>query len=62
MKTFLGITVALVLLALDWAALHDIVKANEPDYTLEYGMLAFSVVAFATGFVLLRRNRRAIGG
>ena len=46
MKTFLGITVALVLLALDWAALHDIVKANEPDYTLEYGMLAFSVVAF----------------
>jgi len=37
----------LALLALDWAALHDILKRNEPNYTVEYTMLAISVVIFA---------------
>lgn len=60
MKTLLCVAATLLLLALDWAALHDILKANEPNYTLEYAMLAFSLVVFAgLLFVLLRRNRRA---
>ena len=36
-------------LVLDWAALHDILKANEPGYRLEYTILAASVLFF--GFV-----------
>jgi hypothetical protein len=60
MKTLACVAATLLLLALDWAAWHDILKANEPDYTLEYGMLAFSVVPFAALLsVVLRRKRRA---
>ena len=36
-------------LALDWAALHDILKVSEPGYQLEYTVLAASVLFF--GFV-----------
>lgn len=39
-----------VLLILDWAALDDITTGNEPDYTLEYGILLFSAVVFAIIF------------
>ncbi len=36
--------VIISLVALDWAALHDILKANEPDYFLEYFTLIMSIV------------------
>ncbi len=61
MRTALFIVVALVLLALDWAALHDIVKGNETTYWQEYGMLAFSLIALAAMLVaaLRMRSKRA---
>jgi hypothetical protein len=45
-KTVLVISLVLLLLALDWAALNDIVQ-GEPDVYGEYAMLVFSVVVFA---------------
>lgn len=45
-KILVDITI-LILLALDWAALHDILKANERDLIGEYGVLVFSVIVFA---------------
>ncbi len=34
----------LVILALDWAALHDIIKGNEPNFLAEWTMLGASVL------------------
>jgi hypothetical protein len=45
MKVLLLVAVVLVLLALDWAAVHDILK-GEPNLYGEYGMLAFSAIVF----------------
>lgn len=57
-KLLLG-GVIVLLLVLDWAALHDIVK-GEPDPYLEYAMVAFSVLVFAAmGFAWLKQRRRA---
>ncbi len=42
--------------ALDWAALHDILR-GEPNLMAEYGMLAASVVA-GSGVVWLLSRRR----
>lgn len=36
-----------LLLVLDWAALHDIIKGNEPSYWMEYSIVGFSLVVFA---------------
>jgi len=48
-----------VLLALDWAALHDILKRNEPNYVAEYTMLAVSIAIFAALlFTQLRKRTR----
>jgi hypothetical protein len=44
-KTTLLIGAVILLLALDWAALHDIIS-GEPNLYLEYGFLGFSLVAF----------------
>jgi len=41
--------IVLLLLALDWAALHDILK-GEPNPYLEYGMVVFSLVIFGIMF------------
>jgi len=46
MKVMLALFV-LALLALDWAALHDILKGNEPNYYGEYTALAASALIFA---------------
>ena len=46
-KIIIGIVIA-VLLALDWAALHDIIKGGEPNYWGEYAMLGFSIIVFIT--------------
>ena len=45
-KKILTILIILILLALDWAALHDILKGQEPDYLMEYSMLIFSLLVF----------------
>ncbi|MFQ5777468.1 MAG: hypothetical protein ACE5IP_05625 [Terriglobia bacterium] len=57
MKTVAQIAVVLLLLALDWAALHDILKGNELDYSLEYGMLAASVIGFVALIVTALRKK-----
>jgi hypothetical protein len=44
----------LLLLALNWAALHDIVK-GEPSLALEYGTVVLSAVAVIAWLVLRRR-------
>lgn len=59
-KTFLFVVFALVLLALDWAALHNIITGNESSYWLEYGMLAFSLVVFA-GMTFIVVSRKLLG-
>ena len=46
---------AVVILALDWAALHDILKQNETDYSAEWTMLAASVFFF--GYLAWRELR-----
>ena len=48
--------IVLVLLALDWAALHDIAKGSELDYTGEYTTLLASLPVF--GFVLMATIRK----
>ena len=60
MKTILLIGMVVLLLALDWAALHDILK-GEPNPYSEYGMVLFSIVIFGVMiFIGLRRkNKRA---
>ncbi len=51
MKKIVLIIVVLILLALDLAALHDILK-GEPDPYAEYGMLVVSVIVF--GFLIVK--------
>lgn len=51
--------IILALLALDWAALHDIMK-GEPDLYNEYGMVVFSLVVF--GMMLYSGSRRRKSG
>lgn len=60
MKTVLLIGIVVLLLALDWAALHDILK-GEPNLYAEYGMILFSVIVFGVMILigLRRRNGRA---
>ena len=60
MKTLLLIGIVVLLLALDWAALHDIMK-GEPNLYAEYGMILFSMIIFGVMiFIGLRRkNKRA---
>ena len=51
----------LFLLALDWAAIHDIVKGTEANYGLEYTILAASlgVLAFLVVRLVRRTERRS---
>jgi len=57
MKTAASIVVVIVLLALDWAALHNILK-GEPNVVLEYGLLGFSLVVIGSPIHYGLRNRR----
>ncbi len=57
MKTAVLLVVVIVLLALDWAALHDILK-GEPNVVLEYGLLGFSLVVIGSLVYYGLRNRR----
>ena len=60
MRTVLLIGTIVLLLLLDWAALHDILK-GEPNLYAEYGMILFSIIVFGVMiFIGLRRkNKRA---
>ena len=50
----------LAILALDWAALHDIVKGSEANYTAEYIALALSVLVLGVVVVIgVRRGVRS---
>ncbi len=57
-RVLLLVAVVLVLLALDWATLHDILK-GEPNLYGEYGMLVFSAIVFGLLAIagLRRRDR-----
>lgn len=48
---------AIVLLALNWAAAHDILKENEPSYVMEYAVLIVSSLGIA-GFMIPKFLRR----
>jgi hypothetical protein len=56
MKALLLIAIVLVLVALDWAAVHDILK-GEPNLHGEYAMVVFSVVTFAVLIYIGLRGR-----
>jgi len=52
--------IALILLALDWAALHDIFK-GEPNPYLEYAVVVFSIILIsAVIFITLKRKKRRV--
>lgn len=58
MKTVLLMGIVVLLLALDWAALHDILK-GEPNLYAEYGMIVFSIIIFGVIiFIGLRRRNK----
>lgn len=61
MKILLWLCLFPLLLALDWAALHDILK-GEPNLNAEYGMLALSAAAFAGMAFLAPRKKGARAG
>lgn len=62
MKTILAIAMTMLLLALDWAALHDILK-GEPDPYAEYIILLVSIMAFAVmAFIGVRGRGKKVGG
>lgn len=48
-----------VILALDWAALHDILKANEPNFVAEWTMVGASVVLLPALALLWKRRAGA---
>ena len=53
------IAVVLLVLAADWAALHDILTGAEPDYTQEWTWLVASTVVLAgLAWIAVRRRRR----
>jgi len=59
-KTIVLTAIVVLLLALDWAALHDILK-SEPDLYLEYAIVMFSMIVFGLMIfiTLKRKNKRA---
>ncbi len=56
MKELSVVGIVALLVAVDWAALYDIVK-GEPDPYAEYGMAVFSVVAFGVMIVAWVRQK-----
>ncbi len=57
MKAF-WIVVVLLVLAADWAALHDIVTGGEPDYRQEWTWLVASTLVLAgLAWIAFRRRR-----
>lgn len=57
-KKLLTVGTGLALLALDWAALHDILK-GEPDARGEYAILLLSLAAFVAMTLLSHRRKES---
>jgi hypothetical protein len=55
-KKIILIPVILILLALDWAALHDILK-GEQNLLAEYGMLLLSMIIFTVILIAGSKKR-----
>lgn len=60
MKKILVILGLLVLAALDWAALHDILKQNEPSYVAEWMVVITSAVIFTACAIQFFRKRGVV--
>jgi len=61
MKTILWLCLFPLLVALDWAALHDILRGESNLYA-EYGMLVFSAAAFAAMIFLAAMKKKVRAG
>ena len=63
MKKVVWVVVALAVLVVDWAALHDISLGSEPSYTQEWTWLVVSSLALAGAawFALRRRTGQGTG-
>ena len=62
MTKVVWIAAVLVVLAGDWAALHDILHGTEPDYTQEWTWLVVSTLALGlAAWITLRRRRKEAG-
>ena len=57
MKKTLVFFSLLALAALDWAALHDILKKNESNYVAEWMVVIASAVIFAAAAIPFFRKR-----
>lgn len=55
-KIFLKLLTIFIIL-LDWAALHDIIKGNEPNYFGEYSVIILSVLYFAALVYFWLKNK-----
>lgn len=52
--------IVLILLALEWVALHDIFK-GEPNLYLEYAVVIFSIILISTViFITLKRKKKRV--
>jgi len=59
-KTIVLTAIVLTLLALDWAALHDIFR-GEPNLYLEYAVVIFSIILISgVIFITLKRKKRRV--
>jgi len=46
---------------LDWAAIHDILKGYESNYTAEYAFIGISIMYYFTVlFLLLKKKSRIV--
>ncbi|RPH94275.1 hypothetical protein EHM69_07835 [candidate division KSB1 bacterium] len=59
MRYFPFILITVVLIALDWAALHDIAK-SEPDLWAEWITIAASGLIFGVMLGIIMRSKRKI--
>jgi len=59
----IGIVAGLAVFALNWAALHDIIKAREPDLRAEHTVVILTVLGLlAWGMARVLRMRRGEKG
>ena len=62
MKKVLWVVAVLLVLIVDWAALHDILGGREPSYSAEWTWLAVSTLALsAAAWIGVKRCRRSSG-
>jgi mannose/cellobiose epimerase-like protein (N-acyl-D-glucosamine 2-epimerase family) len=57
MKKAVWVVVVLLVVAVDWAALHDILLGSEPSHTQEWTWLVVSTLALAGAAWLALRRR-----